>query len=450
MKLIYPIAVLLIITSCSSPEPKDQWISLFNGKDLSGWIASENQGTFSVQDGLIVTDGERSHLFYNGDVEGHEFKNFEFKAEVKTTPGSNSGIFFHTTYQQEGWPFQGYESQVNNTHTGEGDYRELKKTGSLYAVRNTYKQLVPENQWFNYYIKVVGNHIQIRINDMLVVDYLQPAPQDSLSRARFKGTGTFALQGHDPHSKVYYRNIQVKPLPDNQTPNNQPDRVAIENKSYQSLRTFMSEQHSFTDLGVQFQQGFDLESHLNFYYRSGINLGVVLDPDEYGQLEVLREHPVFIGAFNPPDSIDRSVFDYVIGTAGNYPENVQGNAFMDQLVESIITDLDQKQLDVWSKPTALPDPMMDRWSELWTNERVDKVIEAAVNNQVAIEIDNQNMLPPLDFISRAKMKGATFTYANLGTDSEMGELDYVYQAIEQGPLGYKDIFIPGFFEPGKP
>ena len=448
MKLIYPIAVLLIITSCSSSdEPKDQWISLFNGKDLSGWTASENQGTFSVQDGLIVTDGERSHLFYNGDVEGHEFKNFEFKAEVKTTPGSNSGIFFHTSYQQEGWPFQGYEAQVNNTHTGEGDYRELKKTGSLYAVRNTYKQLVPENQWFDYYIKVVGNHIQIRINDMLVVDYLQPAPQDSLSRARFKGMGTFALQGHDPHSKVSYRSIQVKPLPDNQAPTNQADRESIENESYQNLRAFMSKQHSFTDLGVQFQPGFDLESHLNFYYRSGINLGVVLDPDEYGQLEVLREHPVFVGAFNPPDSIDKSDFDYVIGTAGNYPENVQGNAFMDQLVENIIADLTQKQLDIWSKPTALPDPMMDQWGELWTNDRMEKVIEAAVDNQVAIEIDNQSMLPPLDFISMAKMKGATFTYANLGTDSEMGELDYVFQAIEQGQLGYKDIFIPGFAKP---
>src|ERR1043166_542102 len=74
---------------------EDGWFSLFDGKSLDGWKANENTGTFSVVDGDIVAHGPRSHLFYVGPVSNHDFKNFEFKAEVMTKPSSNSGIYFH-------------------------------------------------------------------------------------------------------------------------------------------------------------------------------------------------------------------------------------------------------------------------------------------------------------------------------------------------------------------
>jgi len=107
----------------------DGWVSLFDGKSLNGWKVSEHPATFSVVDGSIQVFGERVHAFYEGSVGNHNFKNFEFKAKVMTTPGSNSGIFIHTKYQEEGWPSQGYEIQVNQTHT------DWRKTGSVYAVR---------------------------------------------------------------------------------------------------------------------------------------------------------------------------------------------------------------------------------------------------------------------------------------------------------------------------
>jgi len=103
-----------------------QWQSLFNGKTLDGWLASENQDTFTTSNGMIIAHGPRSHLFYTGLVNGANFKNFEFKADVLTTPGSNSGIYFHTQYEEEGWPSKGFECQVNTTHS------DRKKTGGLY------------------------------------------------------------------------------------------------------------------------------------------------------------------------------------------------------------------------------------------------------------------------------------------------------------------------------
>ena len=127
---------------------------------------------------------------------------------MKTLPGSNAGIYFHTKYQETGWPKYGYEAQVNNTH---GD---PKKTGSLYAVKNVYEAPAKDNEWFDYYIKVDGKHILIVVNGKTCVDWTEPADRKpGKDFTRILDQGTFCLQAHDPNSTVYFRNIQVKRLP---------------------------------------------------------------------------------------------------------------------------------------------------------------------------------------------------------------------------------------------
>ena len=120
----------------------DGWVPLFNGRDLEGWRASEHQDTWKVVDGQLAAGGARSHLFYTGPVRGADFRNFELEVEAMAGPRANSGVYFHTAYQETGFPQKGFEVQINNTALGEGTYRERKKTGSLYGVRNVYKQLV--------------------------------------------------------------------------------------------------------------------------------------------------------------------------------------------------------------------------------------------------------------------------------------------------------------------
>ena len=67
-------------------------------------------------------------------------------AEVKARAGANSGFYFHTAYQEKDWPAQGFEVQVNNSQKQHGDYLELKKTGSLYGIRNVYRALAPDDE----------------------------------------------------------------------------------------------------------------------------------------------------------------------------------------------------------------------------------------------------------------------------------------------------------------
>jgi hypothetical protein len=183
-----------------------KWQSLFDGKSLKGWQASENKETFTVSNGMIIAHGHRSHLFYTGPVNDANFKNFEFKADVLTTPGSNSGIYFHTEYQETGWPDKGFECQVNTTHS------DRKKTGGLYAVQDVIDDAPSvDNQWFHYYIRVEENHVIIQIDGKTTVAWTQPEDWDRTGRKI--GEGTVALQGHDPDSIVYYKNIMVRVPP---------------------------------------------------------------------------------------------------------------------------------------------------------------------------------------------------------------------------------------------
>ena len=185
------------------------FISLFDGKSLKGWkVNTENPKSITVKDGNIVIDGPRAHLFYAGDVADANFKNFVFRAQVKTFPKANSGIYFHTKYQAKGWPDAGFEAQVNNTH---GD---PKKTGGLYAVKDVNPAPAKDGEWFNYEIRVKGKKITIKINGEVTSSWTEVpnAPHLKSMPGRKLGSGTFALQAHDPQSVVHYRNIRVKPL----------------------------------------------------------------------------------------------------------------------------------------------------------------------------------------------------------------------------------------------
>jgi hypothetical protein len=194
----------LISLGLNAYAQEPEWIPLFNGKDLSGWKVGENPQSVRVEDGQLVVNGPRAHAFYVGDDGAASFRDFHFHAEVMTMPGANSGIYFHSQYQSEGWPNTGYEAQVNNT---QGDPR---KTGGLYAVKDNFSAPVGDKEWFTYEIIVQGRRITIKINGRAVTDYTEPSDLDRPER--HLSEGTFALQAHDPGSKVYFRNLKVKRL----------------------------------------------------------------------------------------------------------------------------------------------------------------------------------------------------------------------------------------------
>jgi hypothetical protein len=207
MKLPILFGSLLCATVCAfGAESEDGFVPLMDGKSFNGWkMANEHTNTWKIEDGAFVTRGERCHLFYVGDEK--PFKNFELRAEVMTEPHSNGGIYFHTKYQETGWPAQGFECQVNVSHA------DWKKTGSIYDVANLGNTPAKDNEWWTQTITVKGSTVTVKINDVIVLEYTEPpGAQAGKSFGRKLGDGTFALQSHDPKSVVHYKNIRVKRL----------------------------------------------------------------------------------------------------------------------------------------------------------------------------------------------------------------------------------------------
>lgn len=202
-----------IVLLCLSLTPlfaaEDGFTSLFNGKDLTGWKVNEHTDTFSLKDGAIVAHGPRSHCFYVGDFHNHTFKDFELRVDVMTKPGSNGGIYIQTEYQPQGWPGKGFEIQVNNTYN-----TDPRKTGSIYEVKDNAGKVAEDNKWFTEDITAKGDTISVKVDGKLVSEWTQPADWAGTKDfpGRRIGAGTIALQGHDPGSTVYYKNIRIKLL----------------------------------------------------------------------------------------------------------------------------------------------------------------------------------------------------------------------------------------------
>jgi hypothetical protein len=195
-------------TRAQGPAPdKNGWYDLFDGKTLDGWKAGDEPKAFAVENGLIVAGGTKlTHLFYVGPILDAKFKNFELKAEVKTRPKGNSGILFHTEYQAKGFPDKGFEFQINNTGSD-----KVFRTGSIYPAKPMNRVVVKDDEWFECHLLVKGNKVVLKVNDEITMDTTLPILAEAKS-GRTLATGTFAIQGHDPGSIVYFRSIRVKPL----------------------------------------------------------------------------------------------------------------------------------------------------------------------------------------------------------------------------------------------
>jgi hypothetical protein len=214
---------------------KGNWVQLFNGKDLTGWkihpkpnpgsitevVTIEKDGKVTalegknkegkqfplwrVEDGLLIGSGPASHLF----SERNDYTNFVYRVEAQINDHGNSGQYFRTVFGP-GFP-KGYEAQINATH---GD---KIRTGSLYPsfgklTDEEKKQILVLNdaphkpdEWFTQEVTAIGNHITIKVNGKVTVDFTD-------KNNTYK-TGHFALQGHDPGTVVKFRKIEVKELP---------------------------------------------------------------------------------------------------------------------------------------------------------------------------------------------------------------------------------------------
>ncbi len=468
MKISASSILLIILSLVSCTGKRNEWIDLFSGKDLKGWTASENPSGFRIEEGTLVCSGARGHLYYNTS---EPFKNFELVAEIKTLPLANSGIYFHTAFQETGFPALGYEVQVNNTHIGAGAYRETKKTGSLYAVRNVHYQMVKDGEWFTMRVRVVENHVEVFINDHKVVDYIQPDNpwRSEEHKGRLLGSGTFALQAHDEKSTVYYKSVKVKRLPEGKKL-----PLAVDGEWETTIARLMDTGFPLVDYHVHLKGGLTLEEVKENSLKLGINYGlapncglkfpVTDDASLAAYMDTVKGQPIFRGmqaegrewiTLFSPEAIAK--FDYVFTDAMTFTDSKgrrnriwikdevwidDKQQFMDQLVGKIEAIFSQEPVDIYVNPTVLPDALMPEYEKLWTKERMERVIRVLADNNIALEINARYKTPNAEMIKMAKQAGIKFTFGTNNTGRELGRLEYCLQMIKECGLTPDDIFMP--------
>ena len=465
----------MVLLLCAPLGRAQEWQSLFDGQSLSGWKASDSEGSFKVLDGTIECNGPRSHLFYVGPDGSAEFKNFEFSAEVLAKNGANSGIYFHTEFQAKGFPDKGFEAQVLNVPGGENGYRENKLTGSLYALRNVYKPVVKDDEWFTMHIEVRGKRIQIRVNDTLLVDYLEPDPAPDVPEhaQRKLDHGTFALQCHDAHSRVFFRNLKVRKLAD-APPELARGAPRLTDYEQEIIRLGAANfpvvnYHTHLKGGLTLEQALASSRQTGVFYaiavNCGLNFSVTNDAGIAEYLSTMRGQPCFVAMqaegrewvnMFSREAISR--FDYVFTDAmtivddsgrrmrlwmpNEVPAIPDPQAFMDMLVDRTVKILNNEPIDVYVNPTFLPDAIAADYDRLWTEERMKKVVAAAAARKIAIEISSRYQLPRLPFLKLAKTAGCKFTCGTNNGDRDIGRLDYSFKMVRELGLKWQDIWVP--------
>ncbi len=433
--------VLVSVGLVQGASDEEGWISLFDGKTLNGWTVGDNADTFKVDNGAIVANGRTSHFFYDGPVENALFTEFELKVDVMTKPGSNGGIYFHTEYQKGGWPGKGFEVQVNNSYAP-----DPRKTGSLYGVKDYMDSAAKDNVWFTEHVIVRDNRVTVKVDGKEVVQWTSGTGR---RRGKVLSKGTFALQGHDPGSTVYYKNIRVKPLPVIDFP--------------------------LEDLHVHLKGGLTVQDALKDADRRGVKFGIALNcglnfpcQSDEGLETFLKEmegQPVYKAIQGEGREwmtlVSRPCmarFDYIFTDSMTWtddkgrrmrlwvPNEVfvdDKQQFMDMLVDRAVGIISNEPIDIYVNPTYLPEVIAKEYDTLWTKDRMMKVIRAAKEHQVAVEINSRFILPSKAFILLAKAEGVKFTCGtNNGGKDDLGDLEYSKRMIRECGLTKDDFFTP--------
>jgi hypothetical protein len=116
--------------------------------------------------------------------------------------------------------------------------------------------------------------------------------------------------------------------------------------------------------------------------------------------------------------------------------------FMDALVDRTVGILNREPVDVWANPSYIPDAISSGYDQLWTGERMRRVLDAVVRNEVAIELNNRYRIPSAPFIKLAKSMGAKFTFGSNVAERNPGRVDYGLEMVRECGLRWQDFFVP--------
>lgn len=429
--------------------------------NLEKWKGDELD--FPTSDTLTLEGEYKTQIYQTGVF--HTFVNFELSAEIYTESGANAAILFHTNKRK---PDQGYEVRIDNTDPGNWD--RLLKTGSLTSIRNVNYKMVEEGEWFKLKIRVQENHIQINVNGFPLVDYIEPEIpfRTPKNQKRLLKAGTFGIKTYYGNTEVLFRELKVTKLPSGDILKNEdPDftrKISQLHNRYLPVVDYHVHEKGDLTMSSLIERSAKLGINYGIAANCGLKFPIQTDKELKAYLESINGLPIFkamqaegrewVDMFSP-ELIQE--FDYVFTDAMTWtnkdgvrmrlwiPEETvvdDPEDFMEQLVAQIEKVLTEP-IDIYVNPTYLPEEIAERYDELWTDERIDRVVAALVENNVALEINSRLKLPGSKLVQRAKEAGVKFAMGTNNTDSEnLGNLEWALKVVDDHDIQAADMFLP--------
>jgi hypothetical protein len=169
-------------------ESQEGWVSVFNGKDLTGWV------------GVGVTKG------YGYLMTEKHYKDFEMAIRFQCVTGGNSGVFYRTSFKPGTADVaEGYQFEI--------DRNLYHHTGGIYTARRGWivwpspenEFVIKPTEWNDYVLTVVGNHHRARLNGVQVIDFTDPLNEVD--------DGAIALQLHaGGEADMRFKDIFIRDL----------------------------------------------------------------------------------------------------------------------------------------------------------------------------------------------------------------------------------------------
>lgn len=443
--------IFLALTSCNVDNSPKQ---LFDGESIDKWQIA---GDVTVDNGVLLLNDGAALTLKSGS-----YSDFELNVKARTVGNGKGYIAFHTNS-----PDNGYKVALNNDLESS---QWWTKTGSLLSVRNLTKSVVNTNEWFDLDIRVEGKAITVSLNGSKVVEYIEPASpyRTSNHATKLLSSGKFAIQSTE--GTIEFESIEVTPL--SSTADTALQQTLAIDETTDHIIKLHQENFPVLDYHVHLK-GLSAEEAANQARKYGINYAlapncgvgfpITNDEEVLEYIEDMKGQP-FIQAMQGegrewPQTFSaeiREMFDYVFTDALTFtdtkgrrtrlwiPEEVfieDEQQYMDLIVQKIV-DVMQEPMDVYVNPNFLPDVMNDRYDEFWTDERMDKVIDALVETEKALEINHRYEIPNKAFILKAKDAGLKFTFGTNNADGDFGKMEYCIKMKEECGLTAEDMYKP--------
>ncbi len=396
--------------------------------------------------------------------------NFELKLRMLTTPGAEGSIAFHTTADNDA--SAGYRVMINNS-----DYRSgnAQKTGSLSLIRNFFIRMIDDNEWFDMTVAVYNNKIKVSVNNVVVSEYTQPenpVRMEGLEGMVISGGRIVISKSGDP-GRIIIGRISLDPLPDDfpavndnfETTDAVARTITLLNQQGFPLIDYHGHVKGTLTNDQVARYGRDNGYNYGIAPNCGLNFPVTNDSTLNAYYDGIADEPMFkamqcegrewVTLFTPGPV---SRYDYIYTDAGTFTDlngkritlwgRYQVNPgeesqFMDMLVDKIVAIVSKEPIDIYVNPTYIPSSLNARYDELWTEERMDRVIQALVENDVALEINARFRIPSIAFVKRAKAAGVKFTVGtNNAGANDLGRLEYCLDVIREAGLTPEDMFLP--------